>query len=99
MGFGHRVYKNFDPRSKILKQQVAAVLEELKMEDPLLDIARELEQKTLEDEYLRLKESLSQRRFLFGYSVASHWNTSQYVYGDVCLGQDAWLDRQLAGTS
>ena len=51
MGFGHRVYKNFDPRSKILKQQVADVLKELNKDDSLLDIAMELEEKTLKDEY------------------------------------------------
>ena len=51
MGFGHRVYKNFDPRSVIMKKQVHAVLEELQMTDPLLDIAMELEEKTLADDY------------------------------------------------
>jgi citrate synthase len=51
MGFGHRVYKNFDPRSRILKQKVYEVLEELKKSDPLLDIALELEEKTLKDDY------------------------------------------------
>jgi len=51
MGFGHRVYKNFDPRAKILKNSADAVLEELGVEDDLLDIARELEKVALEDEY------------------------------------------------
>lgn len=51
MGFGHRVYKNFDPRSLILKKRVYKVLEELQKKDPLLDIALELEEKTLEDDY------------------------------------------------
>ena len=51
MGFGHRVYKNFDPRSKILKKQVDAVLTELKKEDPLLEIALKLEEQTLKDDY------------------------------------------------
>lgn len=51
MGFGHRVYKNFDPRSKILKKRVYEVLNELQQQDPLLDIALELEEKTLKDEY------------------------------------------------
>lgn len=51
MGFGHRVYKNFDPRSKILKKQVHDVLRELNKEDSLLDIAQELEEKTLQDDY------------------------------------------------
>ncbi|MCP3950730.1 MAG: citrate synthase [Desulfobacterales bacterium] len=51
MGFGHRVYKNFDPRSRILKKKLNEVLEELNTSDPLLDIALELEEKTLNDEY------------------------------------------------
>ncbi len=51
MGFGHRVYKNFDPRSIIMKKQVHGVLEELNKTDPLLDIAMELEEKTLADDY------------------------------------------------
>ncbi len=52
MGFGHRVYKNFDPRARILKQSADEVLAELGIEhDPLLDIARQLEKVALEDEY------------------------------------------------
>jgi citrate synthase len=51
MGFGHRVYKNFDPRAKVLKQYVDKVLKELKIHDPLLDIARRLEEKALSDPY------------------------------------------------
>lgn len=53
MGFGHRVYKNFDPRSIILKKAVDELLHELNKEDPLLDIARELEEKTLQDDYFK----------------------------------------------
>ncbi len=51
MGFGHRVYKNFDPRSRILKTAVDGVLAQQERTDPLLDIARELESAALEDEY------------------------------------------------
>jgi citrate synthase len=51
MGFGHRVYKNYDPRAKVLKKAAADVLEKLNIKDPLLDIARELEQIALNDEY------------------------------------------------
>jgi citrate synthase len=51
MGFGHRVYKNFDPRATILRKMTADVLEELGIEDPLLDIALQLERVALEDEY------------------------------------------------
>ncbi len=51
MGFGHRVYKNFDPRARIIKKMADRVLGELGVEDPLLDIAKQLERVALEDEY------------------------------------------------
>lgn len=51
MGFGHRVYKNFDPRATILKEAADEVLSELKVKDPLLDIAKELEYHALNDPY------------------------------------------------
>lgn len=53
MGFGHRVYKNYDPRAKIVKTSADAVLEGLGVNDPLLDIAKELEQFALEDDYFK----------------------------------------------
>ncbi len=51
MGFGHRVYKNFDPRATILKEACDKVLNELGIKDPLLDIAKNLERIALEDNY------------------------------------------------
>jgi citrate synthase len=51
MGFGHRVYKNFDPRARIIKKAADDVLEELGINDPILDIARGLEEAALNDEY------------------------------------------------
>ena len=51
MGFGHRVYKNYDPRAKVLKKAATSVLDQLKIDDPLLEIARELEEIALSDEY------------------------------------------------
>ena len=51
MGFGHRVYKNFDPRAKIIKVAADEVLNELGIEDPILDIAKGLEKEALEDPY------------------------------------------------
>ena len=50
-GFGHRVYKNYDPRAKILQQACDRVFSQLKRSDPLLDIARKLEELALEDSY------------------------------------------------
>ncbi len=51
MGFGHRVYKNFDPRAKIIKKAADEVLHDLGIEDPILDIAKGLEQEALSDDY------------------------------------------------
>ena len=51
MGFGHRVYKNFDPRAKIIKKAADDVLEKLGVNDPILDIAKELEMAALSDPY------------------------------------------------
>jgi citrate synthase len=51
MGFGHRVYKNYDPRATILKKSTDRVLAKLNKKDPLLDIAKQLEKVALEDEY------------------------------------------------
>jgi citrate synthase len=51
MGFGHRVYKNYDPRARILKEACHKVLEKIPLNDPLLDVAIELEQIALSDDY------------------------------------------------
>ncbi|MGO3706762.1 MAG: citrate synthase [Mesonia hippocampi] len=51
MGFGHRVYKNFDPRAKIIKKSADEVLADLGIKDPVLDIAKGLEKEALEDDY------------------------------------------------
>ena len=51
MGFGHRVYKNFDPRARIIKKSADEVLNELGINDPILDIAKGLEQEALVDPY------------------------------------------------
>ena len=51
MGFGHRVYKNFDPRARIIKKAADDVLESLGIEDPVLEVAKELEGIALKDQY------------------------------------------------
>jgi citrate synthase len=51
MGFGHRVYKNYDPRAKVIKAACDKVLPKMKRQDPLLDIARTLEEEALKDPY------------------------------------------------
>jgi citrate synthase len=56
MGFGHRVYKNYDPRASIIRKAAYEVLEELGTTDPLMDLAMELERIALEDEYFITKK-------------------------------------------
>lgn len=51
MGFGHRVYKNFDPRAKIIKKSADEILDKMNIDDPILDIAKKLEQAALSDPY------------------------------------------------
>jgi len=56
MGFGHRVYKNFDPRSRVLQKVAHEVLDELDLDTPILAVAKELEKIALEDEYFISKK-------------------------------------------
>jgi citrate synthase len=56
MGFGHRVYKNYDPRAKIIKQAADRVLNKLQIHDPMLDLARALEEAALSDDYFKEKK-------------------------------------------
>ena len=51
MGFGHRVYKNFDPRARVIQESAKEVLDHLGLDDPLLEIAMRLEEIALKDEY------------------------------------------------
>src|SRR5690606_2655966 len=51
MGFGHRVYKNFDPRAKIIREMTHKVLGELGIDDPMLEVAMRLEEAALKDDY------------------------------------------------
>ena len=53
MGFGHRVYKNFDPRARIIKKNADEVLSGLGVSDPVLDIAKGLEEAALNDDYFK----------------------------------------------
>lgn len=55
MGFGHRVYKNFDPRAKIIKKACDDILSKLGINDPMLEIAKKLEKVALEDEYFKAR--------------------------------------------
>ncbi len=56
MGFGHRVYKNFDPRARIIKKACDNILDRLGIDDPILDIAKGLEEAALNDEYFKARK-------------------------------------------
>jgi citrate synthase len=56
MGFGHRVYKNYDPRAKVMKTLCAKVLGKLHINDPLLEVAQELEKAATEDTYFKTRK-------------------------------------------
>ena len=56
MGFGHRVYKNFDPRARVIKKYADKVLDQLDTDDPVLDIAKGLEVAALDDEYFATRK-------------------------------------------
>jgi citrate synthase len=69
MGFGHRVYKNYDPRAKIMQKTCYEVLNELGVKDPLLDVAMELERIALHDEYFIEKKLYPNVDFYSGITL------------------------------
>ena len=96
MGFGHRVYKNYDPRAKVMQQTCKEVLEELGVEDnPTLRIAQRLEKIALEDEYFVEKKTLSERRLLLRHHPEGHRYPHGDVYRDVRHGTHARMDRSV----
>ncbi|MFY8036707.1 MAG: citrate/2-methylcitrate synthase, partial [Cyclobacteriaceae bacterium] len=66
MGFGHRVYKNFDPRAKIIKKTADDVLNKLGVNDPVLDIALKLEEVALRDPYFIERKLYPKVDFYYG---------------------------------
>jgi len=71
MGFGHRVYKNYDPRAKVLRQSAHDVLEELNVQNPLFEVARELEKIALEDDYFVEKKLFPNVDFYSGIILSA----------------------------
>jgi citrate synthase len=69
MGFGHRVYKNYDPRAKIVKKTADELLHKLGVNDPLLDIALTLEAKALTDDYFVERKLYPNVDFYTGLSI------------------------------
>ena len=83
MGFGHRVYKNFDPRAKIIKKAGDKVLAKLGINDPLLDIAKQLEEAALDGQLLRRAQAVPERRLLLGHHLPRARLPHQHVHRDV----------------
>ena len=96
MGFGHRVYKNFDPRAKILKQTADDVLADLGIhDDPLLEHRQVPGGGRPPRRLLHLPQALSQRGFLQRHHLPRHGHPHQHVHGDVRARPHARLDRPL----
>ena len=98
MGFGHRVYKNFDPRAKIIRDMCHKVLEKLgKQDNPLLELALRLEEIALKDEYFVARKLYPNVDFYSGiiYSRAGH--SALDVHGDVRDRAHRRLGGALAG--
>ena len=82
MGFGHRVYKNYDPRARIIQQHMDEVFEATEY-NPLVEIARELEKRALDDEYFTGSQALPQRRLLLGDHLRGAPDPDRHVHGDL----------------
>ena len=96
MGFGHRVYKNYDPRAAIVKKAAHDVLERLGVDDPLLDLAIELEEVALADDYFVERKLYPNVDFYTGLIYKAMGFPTQDVHGAVRPRPAARLDRPLA---
>ena len=96
-GFGHRVYKNYDPRARILKEACHRVLAELGRMDDLLDLALRLEEVALERRLLHRAQALPERRLLLGPHLPRDGLPHEHVHRPVRDRPPARLDRALEG--
>ena len=98
MGFGHRVYKNYDPRAKIIKEAVRqSPVQMLHINDPLLDIAKKLEEAALHDSYFVERKLYPNVDFYSGIIMRAHRHPGGDVYRDFRHRPHARLDRELQG--
>ena len=98
MGFGHRVYKNYDPRAKIMQKTCHEVLDELGIkDDPLLDVAMELERIALHDEYFIEKKLYPNVDFYSGITLQGDGLPDHHVHGAVRARAHRRLDRAVEG--
>ena len=98
MGFGHRVYKNYDPRAKLMQQTADEVLDELGIkDDPLLEVAMELEKIALEDEYFIEKKLYPNVDFYSGIILEGDRLPDLDVHRDLRARPHRRLDRAVEG--
>lgn len=102
MGFGHRVYKNFDPRAKIIKSACDTVLEKLGTHDPLLEIARNLEEQALQDSYFVERHLYPNVDFYSGIiyqalGIPVNMFTSMFVLGRMPGWLAQWKELRASG--
>ena len=95
MGFGHRVYKNYDPRAKIMQKMCHAVLKEAGHgNDPMLKVAMELEKIALQRSVFHRPQALPERRLLFGHHAEGDGLPDLNVHRAVRGRPHRRLDRQ-----
>ena len=103
MGFGHRVYKNYDPRAKILRAAAERVFAEVRRKDPLLDIARRLEAAALEDPYFVERRLYPNVDFYSGIimraiGIPTEMFTVMFAIGRLPGWVAHWREQHLEGT-
>ena len=96
MGFGHRVYKNFDPRAKIIKGICNDVLAKLSIDDPMLSMAEELEAAAARRDYFVSRKLYPNVDFYSGVILPGDRHTKGNVYRDVCDWPHARVDCSVA---
>ena len=100
MGFGHRVYKNFDPRAKIIREMTHKVLGELGVDDPLLEVAMKLEEAALKDEYFIQRKLYPNVDFYSGIiykalKIPTEMFTVMFAIGRTAGWVSHWLEQQV----
>ncbi len=100
MGFGHRVYKNFDPRAKIIREMTHKVLGELGIDDPLLEVAMRLEEAALKDDYFIQRKLYPNVDFYSGIiykalKIPTEMFTVMFAIGRTAGWVSHWLEQQV----
>ncbi|MBB3277933.1 MULTISPECIES: citrate synthase [Pseudoxanthomonas] len=100
MGFGHRVYKNFDPRAKIIREMTHKVLGELGVNDPLLEVALKLEEAALKDDYFIQRKLYPNVDFYSGIiykalKIPTEMFTVMFAIGRTAGWVAHWLEQQV----